>query len=158
MTPCGGHGLVSLEHPKCPVADERGSRLIPLNLLWMKLSDAWPGLVVSRVVATYLACRREVAAQVGADSRHGRSGQGKLGRAVVPSPLAGGPRRCVDADSETVGDSVDEADPLVPRLGCRPLRPSGATDHLKDRHRPGLRPQRPRITDASLHVLTVIGG
>jgi hypothetical protein len=92
------------------------SVLIMVGTTWLAEGSYCPAgrsLVVGRVVATHLACRREVAAQVGADSRYARSGQGEPGPGVVPSPLAGDPRRCVDADGEPVGDRVDESDALV---------------------------------------------
>ena len=100
-------------------------RLSALALLRGTRSELQRGLVVRRVVAAHLACRCEVAAEVRADSRDRRSGQGEPGPRAVPSAPAGDPRRGVDADGETVGDRVDEADPLLARPCFGPLRPSG---------------------------------
>ena len=71
-------------------------------------------IVVRRVVAAHLAGGREVAAQVGADSRMTVApASANRAPAAVPATAAGDPRRRVEADRGTVGDGVDQADPLL---------------------------------------------
>jgi hypothetical protein len=61
-------------------------------------SDPKRSIDVAGVVATHLACCREVAAEVGADSRDGRSGEGEPGSGAASAPLTGNPGRRVGAN------------------------------------------------------------
>ena len=72
----------------------------PFILLGTKLraSDPKRRLDVAGVAATNLTCRREMAAEVGADSRDGRSGEGEPDSGAAPVPLTGNPGRRVGAN------------------------------------------------------------
>jgi hypothetical protein len=82
----GGAGMTQPTRPFHPARDEAAP------------SDPKRSLDVARVAATHFACCREVAAEVGADSRDGRSGGGEPNSGATPAPLTGNPGRRVDAN------------------------------------------------------------